>query len=182
MERDKGLMRLVSPSRALQHIKHLRKLGFNDESIAEAAGVNKSTIGNIRRGRGKQIYRHISDKIMAVSPESVYERQKRKGWVPSAGAVRRLQALMVMGWRYQDLSPRLGFDAATVVKNPAGWVTPRKHEAVAKLYEELWNQEGPAAPAYRKRCLTQGFAPPMAWDDDNIDNPAAKPGGIREAA
>jgi hypothetical protein len=182
MERNKGLMRLVSPSRALDHIKHLRKLGFNDESIAEAAGVDKKTIGNIRRGRSEKIYRYVSDKIMAVPPESVYERQKRKGWVPAIGAVRRLQALMANGWRYRDMSPRLGFDAATVAKNAAGWVTPRKHEAIARLYEELWNQEGPAGPAYRKRCMTLGYAPPMAWDDDNIDNPAAKPGGIREAA
>jgi hypothetical protein len=182
MERNRGLMRLVSPTPALDHIKHLRKLGFNDESIAEAAGVNKSTIGNIRRGRSKQIYRYVSDKIMAVPPEAVYERQKRKGFVPAIGAVRRLQALMTQGWRYQDLTPRLGFDAATVAKNAGGWVTPRKHEAVARLYEQLWNQEGPGDMGYRKRCQTMGFAPPMAWDDDNIDNPAAKPDGIREAA
>lgn len=62
-------------------------------------------------------------------------------------------------------------------------VTVATRDAVRALYDELWDAIPPAA-AWRERQATSrarglaaryGWAPPMAWDDETIDDPAAVP-------
>ena len=38
---------------------------------------------------------------------------------------------------------------------------------------------GPGAERARSTAKRKGWAPPMAWDDDTIDDPQAKPVGLR---
>ena len=61
-------------------------------------------------------------------------------------------------------------------------VAPATARAVEDLYDRAW--QGPRRPstASRRRAVTAGWAPPLAWDDDTIDDPAASPAGVRSAA
>jgi len=181
MDRARGLKRMVSTEVALARIEWLIGQGFNCTSIALAAGLDRGTILNIRSGKNALVKRVTEKKILAVRPEMIYARPDRRGYVPAVGAVRRIQALMTMGWRYQDLNARLGFPAEKVQEN-AAWIGRHKHEAIVQLYEELWNTPGPAAKGSIKKLLNRGWHKPMAWDDDTIDDPAAEPYGTREAA
>lgn len=181
VDRARGVERLVSVDDAADHIRSLRILGFGDAAIAEAAGVNKSTVGNIRRGRGKRIYPVIHKRIMSVTPDAIYSRSNRRGYVPDVGAVRRIQALLCMGWRYKDLRPKLGFPPEKVQEG-SGWISQYKHDAVCRLFEELWDKRGPASQGYINKLLRRGWVPPLAWEEGTIDNPDAEPDGVREVA
>ena len=181
MERAQGLKRMVSTDVARERIEWLIGQGFNCTSISVAAGLDRGTILNIRSGKNRLVKRVTEKKILAVRPEMIYARPERRGYVPAVGAVRRIQALMTMGWRYQELNARLGFPADKVKEN-AGWIGRHKHEAIVKLYDELWNTPGPAAKGSITKLLNRGWHKPMAWDDDTIDDPAAEPYGTRRAA
>jgi hypothetical protein len=55
--------------------------------------------------------------------------------------------------------------------------------AVCALYDELWDQPPPegthrdkiAASRARNRAAAHGWPPPLAWDDDTIDDPDVVP-------
>jgi len=100
--------------------------------------------------------------------------------IPADGTRRRLQALVVMGWPLADLGDRLGVHLA----NLSRWIradnVARSTAArVAALYDELWDQPGPSEKG-AKRAKTRGWLPPLAWDDDTIDDPAARPSRMTE--
>lgn len=181
IERARGLKRLVDADDARAFIQSLRGLGISDQRIAEAAGVDRTTVGNIRRGVTRQVQVSLNRRIMAIKLEDLYVGPNPLGHAPEVGAIRRIEALMCMGWRYKDMNPRLGFRADNI-KTGSGWITQRKYDGIRKLYDELWNKRGPASEGCIKKLLTRGFQPPMAWDEGTIDDPNAEPYGVRRAA
>lgn len=183
VERARGVKRMRTTHKVRAHIEWLISQGFNCAAIAAAAGVDRGTVLDARSGRNRMITSRVEKKIMAVTPDAIYARPDRRGYVPAVGAVRRLQALITMGWRYQDLTPRLGFPAEGVAKNKGGWVSRYKHEAIVRLYDELWDKQGPGMQCGITAALNRGWHKPMAWDDDTIDDPAAEPfGTVRRVA
>lgn len=181
LDRNRGLLRTKDTATVLAHIEWLLDQGFSCTAIAIAAGVDRGTVLNIRSGKNRMITTKTEKKIMAVTPRDIYARSDKKGYVPSVGAVRRLQALMVMGWRYEDLRPRLGFSPDKICQG-AGWVGQHHHEAIVRLYDELWDKKGPASKAAITKALSKGWHRPMAWDDDTIDDPNAVPFGTERRA
>lgn len=108
---------------------------------------------------------------------------------PACGAQRRLQALMALGWSLVELGERLGRSrpAMTDLLRQVDHVQWATYTAVRDLYDELWDARPPedttdqrrAATRARRRAQREGWALPMAWDDDRgprgIDNPEATP-------
>lgn len=95
--------------------------------------------------------------------------------VDATGTHRRLQALAVIGWGTRQLAEQVGV-TPTAVKQ---WmrrdrVQPQTAARVAELYDRLWPTPGPSAKA-AAWARRQRWAPPLAWDDDSIDNPDARP-------
>lgn len=114
-----------------------------------------------------------------------YGQWTGRDWVPAAGTQRRLQALAWNGWSWGLLAARLGCTRQTLrvrVHRP-GQVKTATATAVAALYDDLWDQPPPErtpherhhADLARQHARKQGWAPPLAWDDDTIDDPAATP-------
>jgi hypothetical protein len=105
--------------------------------------------------------------------------------VDATGTIRRIQALAWNGWPLTWLSGRLGGDSthARKILARAGTVAAATERAVRALYDELWNQEPPVSTAWDRRAVAKareharqrGWVPPMAWDDDEIDDPDAQP-------
>jgi hypothetical protein len=149
--------------------------GVSIRSIGEASGVSASTISLIDRGAVNLVGVQIEKAILAVRVEHIFERPNPRGSVPIIGARRRIQALMAIGWRHQDLTPMLGFRSANIVHQEGRWVSRQKHDAVKDLYDRIWNQRGPAGAQSMTRIAKAGYAPPLAWDDDSIDDPNATP-------
>lgn len=99
------------------------------------------------------------------------------------GTARRLRALQAIGWTVNDLAGRLGVHESRIrqLANEyrGGTVTERVARQVAQLYRELENMPGPSE-SVRRRCERRGWAPPIAWDYDTIDDPCATPYGGQE--
>ena len=53
-------------------------------------------------------------------------------------------------------------------------VQRRTAEKVARLYDELSMVAGPSTRATTE-AKRKGWAPPLAWDEEDLDDPAAKP-------
>lgn len=100
--------------------------------------------------------------------------------IDPTGTRRRLHALVRMGWTFEHLAARLGVTGAAV----RGWTyntLVRRDTAarVAAVYDELWGQRGPSVKT-AERAKTKGWLPPLAWDDETIDDPAARPSGTEK--
>lgn len=93
------------------------------------------------------------------------------------GTARRLRALMAMGYSQGHLARELGTDQSRVSKlmlNSGAHITTGTRDRVIKLYDRLSMTPGPSQQA-RDRAHRKGWPPPLAWDDDIIDDPAAQP-------
>ena len=96
----------------------------------------------------------------------------------SVGVVRRLQALHTVGWSRNQLAQRLGCTRRALDRySEAINVLAATHERIGALYDELWNvtPTGPRVQATKNWAARSGFVPPLAWDDDEIDDPNAQP-------
>ncbi|MFF9758609.1 hypothetical protein ACF1G4_03410 [Streptomyces caelestis] len=105
--------------------------------------------------------------------------------VLAAGTVRRLQGLGVAGWPVGRLARESGltpYRITQLVTTAPAAVTVAEARAVAAVYAR-YSGASPGlcgvshihARAARDRATAAGWAPPAAWDDDTIDDPAAIP-------
>jgi hypothetical protein len=176
MDAAKGHLRTTGPAQAQAHVQALvANYGVSVHSIADAAGVGPQIISELKRGVCRGMKVTTERRILAIQAADIFNRPNANGSVPAIGARRRLQALMVMGWRHQDLAPMAGFRTANLNHQPGDWISKQKHEAVKELYDRIWNVQGPAGKQSLTRIAKAGYAPPLAWDDDTIDNPNAVP-------
>lgn len=99
------------------------------------------------------------------------------GPVSTIGSSRRLQALSAIGWTLDDLVPHCGLTRDTLRRIRSRIQTQMYRSTAARireLYDELSGTVGPSQIA-RDRARAAGWAPPLAWDDDTIDDPDAQP-------
>lgn len=100
--------------------------------------------------------------------------------VDPTGTVRRLRALAAVGWSWGVIAEKVGLYPEHVCRLAHAGVS-KVHRTTAvnirALYDEPWRQEPTGANAVRSRNIARkrGWAPPMAWDDDRIDDPDAQP-------
>lgn len=163
------------------HILALRNAGVSLRRIPGMAGVHRSTIGNILYGRpgrepAKYVSRATADAILAVplptDPLTVAADNDR---VPALGAQRRLRALVAAGWPMVDLAGRLGMNRENFGQliHHRTHIAARRHRDVVALFDELQLVPGPSERS-REYALRKKWALPLQWDEDSIDDPAAK--------
>jgi hypothetical protein len=172
----RGIKRVVPAAAAQAHVRQLvQRQGVSLRGIAEVSGLSPHMLSCLYRGLKPGLRRSSESAILAVTAEAVLARPKGAGFVPNIGGRRRIQALMAMGWRHQDLTPMLGLYTSNIVHQEGGWFTKRKHDAIKDLYDRLWDKRGPATTLSINRVKKAGYAPPLAWDDETIDDPDAVP-------
>lgn len=95
----------------------------------------------------------------------------------ATGTKRRLQALLALGHSRMYIGECLG-----ITERSVGWhlndkaVTLSFAERMARVYEALSGTPG-TSQRVREHARRQGWVPPLAWDDEEIDDPAARPKG-----
>ena len=161
------------------HIQRLNAAGMSWKRIADASGVHGRTIDHIIWGTNGsppavRVRPETAAALLAVRPEST-----------PTGIARRLQALTAIGWTSEALADAIGWDYRNFHRLIAGTqrVLPDTAAKVAALYDELWDRLPPqntpdqrrAATRSRNRAARRGWPPPLAWDDDTIDDPDTKP-------
>lgn len=113
---------------------------------------------------------------------AAYEKRRRVlglSRVDGTGTARRLRALAAMGWPSHELAARLGVSREAVQQRTREtWPAERSTVGrVRDLYDALSMTPGPSERA-RRRAARLEWAPPLAWDDDTIDDPTARPVGV----
>lgn len=97
--------------------------------------------------------------------------------VDSTGTGRRVRALAAIGWSHALLAERLGVSRSRVqhlASDLNAIVYLSTADRVQRLYDELSMTPGPSRVA-RLRAARSGHPSPLAWDDDAIDDPKARP-------
>lgn len=182
----------VTGSVARAHIERLIHAGMSIRGISRECGVAVITISRIRAGH--RIRTTTQDKLLTVVPEPPEATEKTPGAqrVDGAGTRRRLRALVAQGWTAVRLAQYAGCTSENLrqalSKDEGDQTLARFALQVRDLYEQLWDQTPPCASGYeeaqasrvRKEALDREWAPPMAWDEESIDDPAASPAEWRE--
>lgn len=182
----------AEPVRA--HLVYLMENGISVKRTAALTGLASSAVSAILYGRAerghapyRRVHRSTAEKILAISP--CLENMAPGHVVDGTGTGRRLQALVAIGWSMSRLGERLGISVTNMGRVVAGEpVTAARALAVRALFEELWNkpQEGHdqrsriSANRARNYAKARCWVPPMAWDDETIDDPNATPEGTQE--
>jgi len=130
---------------------------------------------------------HITDRTEPCAPcrrahadkRADYRRRRYLNRAPlsvdATGSRRRIQALAAIGWSLGEQSRRLGLNASMAHKiTIRSWVWPQTADKIRALYDELSMVPGPSQRA-RNDAKRRGWLPPLAFDDDTIDDPAARP-------
>jgi hypothetical protein len=167
-----------------QHVAALRAAGIGIDQIPVLAGLDRRCITRLPRTRSLRA--DTAAKILAVRPDP--DLRAGGARIDATGTRRRLQALQVLGWSQRRLAELLGTQQVVVGKVARGqseFVRVATARRVRDLYERIWDQQPPAstkrerqsATNARRAAAARGWAPPMAWDDDTIDDPKAKPEG-----
>jgi hypothetical protein len=118
---------------------------------------------------------------MAMEAQRLYRKRRRynlqpPGYVDGTGTRRRVQALAAIGWPAHSLATEMGLaDGKSVRQLGHGHKVTRPVAAhVSRLYERLSMTPGPSAIS-RRRAEAAGWAPPLAWEGRDIDDPKARP-------
>lgn len=158
------------------HIDSLVAARMSMRAIAECAGVSTSTVSVIVRRKQATVHRATAAAILRVRPQDAYTRPKGTGMVLNVGARRRVQALLAIGWRHEDIDRAKGHGtrSRTLLTQIGGWITRSTHDAIVRAYDQLSMTPGPSE-RNRRRALAAGYLPPLAWDDADLDDPNAAP-------
>lgn len=110
-----------------------------------------------------------------------YLRRVDRLYVDSTGSIRRIRALMALGWRYSDIDGAAGYTTGRPTWAHNIVTQAMVHVDTAAKVDHVYRELGMTlGPSQRLRVIAakRGWAPPLAWD--NIDDPNESPnlGGI----
>lgn len=171
----------VPADKVRAHVRGLMAQGVPFRRTAQEAGISYFTVERLLYGDSsgpppKNVRKDTGLRLLAVqaTPDLVSDVAS----VDSTGTVRRLQALGCIGHAQADLAARLGVHPEHLGRiRRTGRVSAGVARATRALYDELWSVHPQGNTADRARIAAKrfGWAPPLAWDDDTIDDPAAVP-------
>jgi len=163
-----------SAQQALNHINTLRATGITLKQIHTNTGIAMITLGEITLGKRATIQADTEQRILNYTPTP--EQASPHATVNTPGAARRLQALQYNGWDQDTLAQKLGLQRSHVWK-----LTHQKISAttpiaarITDLYNHLWNQNpAPTKGSNLARAIARRnrWLPPLAWDEDKLDDP-----------
>lgn len=179
----------VSATAARARVLHLMSQGMGLKRIVAVSDISQGVLWKLVYGKtkadgtrtpSKRIRKDTEARILAVTLD-LADGAKADG----TGTTRRLQALVALGWSQSKLGQRLGVDPTNMGPLAHGerGVLVATAKAVRDLYDELSMQLPPteshrdkiAASRARNYARRHGWLPPLAWDDELIDDPTHTP-------
>ncbi|MCW2757010.1 MAG: hypothetical protein JWO46_756 [Nocardioidaceae bacterium] len=116
-----------------------------------------------------------------------YDRLHGGRSVPALGSQRRIQALAALGWSYTEIAAAAGMTHRNHIRRivvgqkgrPCRYLSRKTAAAIAAAFDKLSMTIPDQRLSGRTRAWArrQGWAPPLAWDDDTIDDPTVRPAG-----
>lgn len=188
---------LVEAEPARRHVQSLMAQGMGLKRIVAVSNVTQGQLWKLLYGKprpdgtrtpSRRIRPQTEAKILAVQLDLAPGAR-----VDSTGAARRIQALVALGWSQSKIAARLGILRGNFTDLAQGrrGITVAHDQAVRALYDE-WSMKLPPADNHRDKIAAnrsrnyaklRGWLPPLAWDDELLDDPAARPlAGARDEA
>jgi hypothetical protein len=182
----------VDAEPARKHLKRLRRRGWGIRAVSKEIAVSKSTLQRVLYGtpskgirNTKTVKAEISERILAFTPIATRKKyaDTKIELTDSTGSQRRIQALMVRGYSLPALAAESGKTSGNfklILASKRVLVTTA--DEISRLYDRLWDKNPPANTVgerisigmAKRFALGNGWLPPMAWDDDEIDDPKGK--------
>lgn len=186
---------LVDAEPSRRHVRALMDAGMGLKRIVAVSGIPQGQLWKLMYGKKRPDGSQVPSKRVRPSTEArilaVRLDLADGARVDSIGAVRRLQALVALGWSQSKVANRLGILPANftpVIQGRRSTITVAHDKAVRALYDDLsmrlppeveWRDKIAAARA-RNYAKARGWLPPLAWDDDQLDDPECRPAPLRE--
>ena len=170
-------LELREPDSARTHVQGLQRFGLSLEAISERACLSPSLLAALvypgHQRWGAKITAETMYRLLAVT----FDLDALPGTrhIAAAGTSRRLQALAVLGWPLSTLAAQLGVTPQAVAsyrRRPT--VSVETARTVRGLYDQTSMCTGPSTRS-ALAALRAGWVPPLAWDEDTIDDPDATP-------
>lgn len=171
---------LVPAAPIRNRAKALMDLGWSLESIVKSAQIDATNaglrliVGGVSRNAERKWLPVASLPITLAVPDHLPDTCL----VPSLGCARRVQALMAMGWRHEDITEYVGRSSHHLSAQTYASINAHDWRLIDAAYDVLSGSYG-GSPKSRTRAKKVGFLPPLAWND--IDNPDEKPAMLKNA-
>ncbi len=168
----------VDPTR--QHLALLRAAGVGTRRVAELAGLPIRTVRELYRNPNREfVTKGTAKAILGVPlPSGQLDPLRADGsFIPALGSMRRLQALIAAGYTNTQLGDQTGLNSPNLNKVISGRqrkITVGKARAIAAAFDRLQMTPGPDLRS-RLRGQRNGWALPLMWDENAIDDPAGQP-------
>ncbi|MFJ4624283.1 hypothetical protein [Streptomyces sp. NPDC088812] len=173
LDHHRGQRRRTDASQTRHHIELLLAAGWTQAQIRRATGLAHRVVGSVLAGQ-REVANDTARAILAI-PLSEPPSDTRD--VDATGTVRRVRALIAIGWPVAQLAPRFGlYETALgrIARGELPHVRATTAGAVAVAYRHLSRTPGRSQRA-RTHAAQRGWHGPAAWDEHTIDNPDARP-------
>lgn len=171
-----GEVGYVDKGPIVAHVRSLMEQGWAYTTVAHEAGVSHPTVRRMLLDEQRKVRMATARALLSVTPRLGCSRAA----TDATGTRRRLEALNWMGWNNEQVSAEAGLRSLSKIlyRNRVSLGTA---VAVKEAYERLSDRQG----ASRRAAVVargRGYAPPMAWDGLDMDDPKVKPAGVRNKA
>lgn len=182
-----GRARRVNATPVKAHLEQLTRSGFHARRIDRVAGLPPCSASRVLNGSMTMMDAGRARALLAVTAADLIDASRTNGeFVNPAGTRRRLEALATLGYPNHVLAAASGLSPSTLKRcryREQGHVSGKVANRVAALYDTFcMTPYRPETPRARRdagmtarNARRHGFAPPLAWEDGTIDDPAAKP-------
>lgn len=170
LRRLRGEMAYLDVTPVRNHIATLLGRGWSSRSIAGEGGVTINVVRRIDRGEQRWITPTVARGLLSIDPDTIPARTDGKNaepFVSRVGTVRRIQALMAIGYSHNDLAAH-GIHSRNLIHQQGNWVLRSTHDKVAAEYRLLSRKAGPTPRAARE-AAKRGYPGPTAWNDIDRD-------------
>lgn len=165
----------------VEYLQMLQRSGLSIRCISERSGVSHFGISLILAGKRERVLAETARKLLSVKPDSLNQAYDG-ALIPSTGTVRRLRALHAIGYTGSTLAGMLGAGHGDMVRVLLYGSQPKVRAAtarrVAEIFRELQLKPVPPSRVTSRainRAKSLGWALPLEWDEDAIDDPSALP-------
>jgi transposase-like protein len=172
-DRDAGQARYVDAAPVRSRLQGLVDAQVPLRTLGRVTGLSATTVRKILDGDQPRVQRATAARVARMSPRDVYLSQST-GHVPRIGAARRVQALLAMGWPHHALGDAGITNSAQIIGAAGELISIARWRQVRDVYDRLSMTPGPS-PETRGWAAKLGYHPPLAWDEENIDDPRATP-------
>ena len=173
LDHHRGQRRRIDATQTRNHIERLFAAGWTQAQIGRAAGIAHRIAGDVLLRNQRTVSNTTARAILSIP---IGAPPADGPDVDSTGTVRRVRALVAIGWPIAQLATHVGIHETALGRISRGELPAVRiatADSVAAVYRRLSRIPGPSVRS-RNDGVRRQWASPAAWDDRTIDDPTAR--------